>query len=260
MLKKEMKEMYQNLSQQKEEARETINIIFESQLEEINERIENLRDNFDIDSENDRDLYNKLCAEKKEIEEQYAKSIKEIDAIDVSLPKKEDNQPKINTVFDAITYIETKITDDADEQTIARIKDVIEMLYNSITLEEFQLFTVKKNAKQLKKLYEANTNAVQNILGKNKQYVYPSIYQLKNSIIDILKENPSLVGDNINLSYMAKVFVSKLCMFIKTLDPVNQGIYIFYLLNNIYQIENLPIDKQFEFKNIISDIAVNLMN
>ena len=260
MLKKEMLEMYQEVSEQRKQALDMIEVIYNTEVKVIEDNLELLKQEFDMESEEHKDKYNELIKQKEELKETYEKHKKELEEIQIESSVKEPER-NLTTVLDAIEYIGTKLHPENDEATNNRIKEVQGMLNQSLSLEDLKAFNSKKNTKQLKKAYVELTNEIQAKLSNNRQYVFPSIYQLKNKIIEILNESV-VVNENedCDFSYIAKVFVSHLCLFFKTININKNGIYPYYILTNIYEVEKLPIDVQFNFKNNIRNIALELYN
>ena len=251
MLKKEVQNMYKQLSEQKKEAIETLEMMYTAEKENIEAELEALQVNFNSKDEEMKNEYNELMKRKDELEENFKKSLADLQDIQVKSNIK-DNNRKINNVLDAMDYLKTKEENE-------RVKEVISLLESSLSLNKLSDYKSKKSLKQLKKQYQDNANYIQGILANSENYVFPSIFQLKNSIFNILIEDPNIKEDkHVDAVYLSKAFVSNLCMYIKTLNIKTDGIYVYYLLNNIYEIENLPIDKQFELKKTIKDITLSL--
>ena len=260
MLEKSLIKDIEEINERKKELLEINKDLLEQSISIDKSRINFINSRLASADDITEDEKNELINEKIEIE----KNIEKVTA-DMEKENKEImnigsdlniHNNKYKTIYEVIDMFNEKIKEDENNEKYKYYKKLLE---STIEFDKIKEFRVNRNNTYLRKNYEKFANELQNKIGKNAKFVFPSCYQLKKTLKEFLKEvKPNLTDNEINKR--SKEYASYIILHLSKINMNKDGIYVYYFMENIYKANELPIEQQLEYKsNIINMLDKNLM-
>lgn len=227
--------------------------VSESQLKDIDEKLE---------TETDETKIKELKEKRKKVNDEINDLIKQISAENLEIKEIASDVPimdnKYDNVYDLLEDLKNLIDqysndETSDKEKEAKYKSAKELITSTITFDRLKADSkYNLTKKYLKENYNKSSKTLQNKLANDGKYVYASCFQIKSNISKIIKSvKPDYTEKEI--ANLSKIYTSYILHHLNRIDLNKEGIYVFYMLNNIYNIENLPIDRHLEFEKALID-------
>ena len=247
---KELEELKVELNKDMEE--ETRNELLEKE-NNISEEISKLKINISEDDIKLLDQKNNIIQELSKLKEDMDKENEEIEEIGKDIELKGSRYEDTYELLEELDKRSTVDEHESNPEQVEKILRVKSLIMPTLDLSRLENTKIRLTKNYLKSNYNKLAKDLQNKLAKDKKFIYPSCFQLKASIRDIIKtESPEL--EDKELDKLAKLYTSYLIIHLNSIDLKTEGIYVYYLMQNIYKIESMQIDKQFEFKQKLLSI------
>lgn len=259
MLEKEVRRSIENINETKKSMIQ-MNVdvlkmhteVSQGQLDAIEAQLTQLQENTEMEEELKEKEIVKLTEEKEKVlaeiaklKEDMEKENAEIEQIGSDLEVKGS---KYEDTYELLAELERRSqVDEYQPESIDKILNVKALIMPTLDLSRLEASRLRFAKNYLKSNYNKLSRDLQTKLAKDKKFIYPSCFQLKAAIRDMIKsESPEL--EDKELDKTAKIYTAYLILHLNTIDLKKEGIYVYYLMQNIYKIESMQIDKQFEFK------------
>lgn len=151
-------------------------------------------------------------------------------------------------VIQVIEHLEKKILEEKDSNTQLYYLNQIKLLKDTIELKRIKNKIMIKDKKSLKKDFESLRKNVYLKIKSEKNILFPNINYLKLSLKEIFNEvYPDMNEKDINNN--SKILGSIILKYIMEIKLYENRLFVYYLLDNIINIEKLPIEEQIRFRN-----------
>ena len=282
MLEKELKQSMENLKESKKSMLDISKDMLEMTMESLKVELTFAQDQFNtyveshtIAIEEDQELQPVERPEEEiATEAALVAEINKIrDKMDLANKEYEEDKAKLEEIGNDITISDSdefasvlqviyKIDKDckSDDFPAAKLPHYIaikELLQETLSLKKLEDFKPCMSKNTLVQEYTNITRTLQHKIGKDSRFVYPSCFQLKKIIRDIIKSTSPADMNEAELNKRSKIFTSILALHLTKIDIKKEGIYIYYIMQNIYKLEMLPIDDQFTFKKKLMSVLIS---
>lgn len=249
----EINKQLKELKKTTEELENNIDEVFNKEQSEIYEKLELLEN---------KEEKRKLMEEYKEKETEYLETKEQIEELNNTILS-EDNLEKDENITNSIetrAYFEQRLLDEnISEEEKKRYKFAIEEINHSLSLDYIKNKLLIKNKNDLKKNYNKLLKEVYSKLKNDNMEAlqYPNINKLKESLKSLLMfVYPGISEKDINNN--AKILGSIILQYIMSVKLSDKSLFIFYMLDNIIYMSELPIEEQIKFQTNLLSLAKNL--
>lgn len=251
MLEKEIRQSIENINETKKSMIQMNIDVLEMHTKASEGQLAAIEASLKNDMEEEERL--KLIDQKEEILKELAKLKDDMDKENAEIEEigsdLEVKGSKYEDTYELLEELERRShIDEYQPESIDKILNVKSLIMPTLDLSRLEDSRVRFAKNYLKSNYNKLAKDLQTKLARDKKFIYPSCFQLKAAIRDMVKtESPEL--EDKELDKVAKIYTAYLILHLNTIDLKKEGIYVYYLMQNIYKIESMQIDKQFEFKN-----------
>lgn len=197
----------------------------------------------------------KLLYELAKLQEDMDKENSDIEEIgndiEIKGSKYEDTNDLIREFDKKIEEVIT--TEGYSHESLTKLTSIKAVIIQSLDLSILEDSKLCFTKKYLKGNYNRLAKELQTKLAKDKKFIYPSCFQLKTFIRDMINaEQPEI--DEKELNSLTKAYTAYLILHLNSICLKTDGIYVYYLMKNIYNVDKMEIGKQFEFKSKLISI------
>lgn len=228
-----------NLKEQSENLGKELEIKYNDEMKELESKLNN--------SENEEEK-SKLMKDIKKLENDYEEGKEMLNNMDLGLDLEEHGINEAPSLREAIQHLENKI---ANGESPELCVNMIKNLNDTLILDRIKNKLISKNRNELKKNYKVLLPKVYEKLDNSKSF-FPNVRRIKNSLKEIFKLTyPEMEEKKINDN--SNIVGSIILFYILNTKLDDDKLFIYYLLDNIINIEKLPIDDQIKLQaNLIS--------
>ena len=228
-----------NLKEQSENLGKELEIKYDKEMKELEDKLNN--------SENEEEK-SKLMKDIKGLENDYEESKEMLNNMNSGLDLEEHGISESPSLREAIQHLENKIASGESPELCA---NMIKDLNDTLTLDRIKNKLISKSRNELKKNYKVWLPKVYEKLDNSKS-LFPNVRRIKNSLKEIFKLTyPEMEEKKINDN--SNIVGSIILFYILNTKLDEDKLFIYYLLDNIINIERLPIDDQIKLQaNLIS--------